>query len=171
MIIFSILAFISLSISICIKDRKQSLSVQSITCLFESLYAFSITAYTGAFLGFISFIRSCVFRKKELFNPITYLFLLVLFEITVIANCIITWSGLISLLPTIVSIIRTYCLWQSEMKYVRLSGIISGILFGMYYMYYLSWFMVAGYFILFVVSLYNVYKTDLKPFNQTFKQA
>ena len=87
------------------------------------------------------------------------------------ANCIITWNGIISLLPTVASIIRTYCLWQTDMKYVRMSGIISGILFGMYYIYYLSWFMVTGYFMLFIISLYNVCKLDLKPFNQTLNEV
>ncbi len=171
MIIFSILAFVTLFISICIRDRNNSLKVQSINCLFESLYAFSINAYTGAVLGFINFVRSCMFRKKELFKPNAYLFLLVFFEMIVIINCLITWNGIISLLPTVASIVRTYCLWQSQMKYVRMSGIISGILFGMYYMYYLSWFMVTGYFILFVISLYNVCKIDLKSFNQALKQT
>lgn len=171
MIIFSILAFASLFISICIKDRNKSLKVQSINCLFESLYAFSINAYSAAVLGFINFIRSYLFRKKELFKQNAYTFLLIFFEIIVITNCIITWNGIVSLLPTVASIVRTYCLWQAEMKYVRMSGIISGILFGMYYVYYLSWFMVAGYFILFVISLYNVCKIDLKPFNQTLKQS
>ncbi|MBQ8042902.1 MAG: YgjV family protein [Clostridia bacterium] len=162
MIIFSVLAFITLFISICIKDRNESLKVQSINCMFESLYAFSINAYTGAVLGVINFIRSSLFIKKEKFSKQFYLSLLVIFESIVITNCIFTWNGIISLLPTTGSIVRTYCLWQSNMKYVRMSGIVSGILFGMYYIYYQSWFMVAGYLLLFIISLYNVCKMDLK---------
>ena len=169
MIIFSLLAFASLFVSICIKDRNNSLKVQSINCLFESLYAFSIHAYTAAFLGFINFIRSYLFRKKETFKYPLYLFLLILFESVVIINCIITWESIISLLPTSGSIIRTYCLWQSNMKYVRISSIISSILFGMYYIYYLSWSMVVGYFLLFIISLYNVCKLDLARINHTVK--
>lgn len=40
--IFSILAFIALIVSIGIKERKKSLIVQSINCLFEALYDFII---------------------------------------------------------------------------------------------------------------------------------
>lgn len=43
--IFSILAFIALVLSIGIKDRKKSLGVQSLNCLFEAIYAFTIQAY------------------------------------------------------------------------------------------------------------------------------
>lgn len=165
MIIFSILAFLTLFISICIKDRNESLKVQSINCLFESFYAFSINAYTGAVLGFINFIRSALFIRKEKFSKSFYLILLITFESIILTNCFATWNGLISILPTIGSIVRTYCLWQSNMKLVRISGIVSGTLFSIYYIYYQSWFMVAGYLLLFILSLYNVLKIDLKISN------
>lgn len=48
--IFSILAFIALFVSICIKDRKKSLYVQSLNCFFEAVYDFIISAFTGAIL-------------------------------------------------------------------------------------------------------------------------
>ena len=36
--LFSILAFLALIISVCVKERKKSLEIQSINCLFEALY-------------------------------------------------------------------------------------------------------------------------------------
>lgn len=47
-ITFSILAFVALIVSICIKERKKSLVVQSLNCLLEAVYDFIILAYTGA---------------------------------------------------------------------------------------------------------------------------
>ena len=111
--IFSILAFIALIVSICIKERKKSLIVQSINCLFEAIYDFIIYAYTGAILSIINFIR-------------------------------------------------TYCLWQSNMKLVRISGITTGILYGSYYIYYNSWFMVLGDFILLVIGIYALWNNDIR---------
>lgn len=160
--IFSILAFLTLFVSICVKDRKTSLRIQSINCLFEAIYAFTIQAYTGAALGFINFIRSSLFVNKEKFRKSIYLILLFIFEGIIIINCIFTWEGIISLLPTTGAIIRTYCLWQSNMKYIKISGIASGALFGTYYAFHQSWFMVAGYTMLYIISLYNVFKIDLK---------
>ena len=163
--IFSILAFVALIISICIKERKKSLSIQSLNCLFEAIYDFIISAYTGAVLSIINFIRTFLFISKEKFSKIIYIILLFLFEAVIITNCILTWGGPISLLPTIGSMIRTYCLWQSNMKLVRLSGITTGILYGLYYVYYQSWFMVLGDLILLITGIYALYKNDVKKLN------
>lgn len=158
--VFSILAFIALILSICIKDRKKSLGVQSLNCLFEAIYAFIINAFTGAILGIINFIRTFIFIQSEKISKKIYLGILILFESIIIINCIYTWNGIISLLPTIGSIIRTYCLWQSNMKLVRISGITTGIFYGLYYSYYQSWFIVMGDILLLLISIINIYKYD-----------
>lgn len=160
--IFSILAFLALVISICIKERKKSLCVQSLNCFFEAVYDFIISAYTGAVLSIINFIRTFIFINKNKINKRIYLFILIFFEGIIIVNCLLTWNGLISPLPTIGSIIRTYCLWQSDMRLVRISGITTGIFYGTYYIFYQSWFMVLGDLILLLVGIYAVYKNDLK---------
>ena len=151
--IFSIFAFIAVCVSICIKDRKKSLCVQSLNCFFESIYDFFIKAYTGAILSIINLIRTFIFIEKNKINKTLYLIILLAFEAIIIMNCIFTWNGLISLLPTIGSMIRSYCLWQSDMKLVRISGVTTGILYGLYYIYYHSWFMVLGFTILFITSI------------------
>ena len=160
--IFSILAFMALILSICIKDRKKSLGVQSLNCLFEAIYSFIINAFTGAFLSIINFIRTYIFMQSEKIKRNIYVFILIMFESIIVLNCIYTWNGIISLLPTIGSIIRTYCLWQSNMKLVRISGITTGILYGLYYSYYQSWFIVAGAIILLITSIISIYKYDIK---------
>ncbi len=164
--IFSILAFIALIVSICIKERKKSLIIQSINCLFEAIYGFIIYAYTGALLSVLNFIRTFLFINKSKFNKTIYLLILLLFESIIIINCILTWNGYISLLPTIGSIIRTYCLWQSNMKLVRVSGITTGILYGSYYIYYNSWFMVLGDFILLITGIYALWQNDIRRKNK-----
>lgn len=163
--IFSILAFVALFVSICIKDRKKSLYVQSLNCFFEAVYDFIILAFTGAILSIINLIRSFIFIHKERFSKLIYLIILLFFEGIIIINCYFSWAGWISLLPTIGSIIRTYCLWQSDMKLVRISGITTGIFYGSYYIYYKSWFMVLGDLILLLIGIYEVYRNDIKKHN------
>ena len=80
-------------------------------------------------------------------------------------NCYFSWTGWVSLLPTIGSMIRSYCLWQSNMKLVRISGITTGILYGSYYIYYYSWFMVLGDLILLLTGIYTLYKNDIRRKN------
>lgn len=160
--IFSVLAFIAVIVSICIKDRKKSLCIQSLNCIFEAIYDFIISAFTGAVLSIINFIRTCLFINKDNFSKKIYIVILILFESLIVINCIFTWGGLISLLPTIGSMIRAYCLWQSNMKYVIISGITTGILYGSYYIYYEGWFMVLGYLILLIIGIWQFYKNDIK---------
>ena len=160
--IFSILAFATLVLSICIKNREKSLNVQALSCLFEAIYAYTIQAFTGAFLNIINFIRSSIFKQSEKINNKVYMALLIFFEGIIITNCVFTWAGLISLLPTIGSIIRTYCLWQTDMKLVRISGATTGIFYGLYYLYYGNLFIVSGYIILLIVSIINIYEADIK---------
>lgn len=164
--IFSILAFVAVCTSICIKDRKKSLCVQALNCFFEAVYDFIINAYTGAVLSIINLIRTFIFIGKDKINKIMYLIVLFLFEGIIIINCIFTWNGYISLLPTIGSMIRSYCLWQSNMKLVRISGITTGIFYGLYYIYYKSWFLVLGYAILLTIGIITVYKNDTRIKNK-----
>lgn len=77
--VFSVLAFIAVIVSICIKDRKKSLCVQSLNCIFEAIYDFIISAFTGAVLSIINFIRTCLFINKDKFNKKIYVLILVLF--------------------------------------------------------------------------------------------
>lgn len=158
--IFSILAFGALILSICIKNRKKSLGVQSLNCLFEAIYAFIINAFTGAILSIINFIRTFIFLQSEKISKRVYICILIIFESIIVINCIYTWNGTISLLPTIGSVIRTYCLWQSNMKLVRISGITTGVFYGLYYSYYQSWFIVMGDVLLLIISAINIYKYD-----------
>ena len=160
--IFSVLAFVALILSICIKDRKKSLFIQSLNCLFESIYGFIINAFTGAVLSIVNFIRTFIFIQSEKINKRIYLLILIIFESIIVGNCIYTWNGLISILPTIGSIIRTYCLWQNNMKLVRISGISTGILYGLYYSYYQSWFIVMVDIIILFTSIISIYKNDIK---------
>ena len=160
--IFSILSFITLVISVCVKKRSTSLIIQALSCFFESIYDFLIYAYTGAVLSFLNFIRTCLFINKNKFNKYIYFSFLVIFEMIILLNCVLTWGGYISIFPTIGSIIRTYCLWQTKMKLVRFSGVTTGVFYGIYYIYYNSWFMVLGDILLIVMGIYSLYKNDYK---------
>lgn len=160
--IFSFLAFLMVCISVCIKRRKLSLFVQSFNCIFEGIYDFLVGAYTGASLSVLNFIRTVFFMNKEKFGKSTYFLLLIIFLFLAVINCIFSWQGAISLLPTIGTMIRIYCLWQENMTLVRVSGLTTGITYGLYYVYYHSWFLVLGDIVLFIVSMLSIYKHDLK---------
>ena len=148
------------------KNPKQLVAIVSLAAIAALLIAFIVSAFTGAVLSIINFIRTCLFINKDKFSKKIYLLILIIFESVIAINCVFTWNGLISLLPTIGSMIRAYFLWQSNMKLVRISGITTGILYGSYYIYYQGWFMVLGYTILLIVGIYTFYKNDIKKKNE-----
>ncbi len=160
--LFSILALMALVISLCVKNRENALYVQSLSCMFEAIYSFLIGAFTGAILNIINSIRSFIYIHAESIGKRLYVLILILFECIIIMNCVYTWGGLISLVPTLGSVIRTYCLWQSDMRLVRFSGITTGIAYGLYYTYYHSWFLVFGYMVVLLTGVFSIYKNDIK---------
>ena len=162
MIYISLIASIFLLVSICQNDRTKSLKISSLHNLTEALYNFLINAHTAAFLGIINFVRTILFAYKNSFQKKFYFALLILFEIIIIWNCFYTWNGYISLFPTCESMIKVLCIWQSKMKLIRVSGIITGALYSIYYSFYGSWILLFAYIILFIVSTMAIYTNDLK---------
>lgn len=57
---------------------------------------------------------------------------------------------------------RAYCLWKDDMKLIKISGIIVGLLYGIYYIYYRSTFMVIGDALILLTSIYALLKERKK---------
>lgn len=159
--LFGIATFIALILSLCVKSRRSSLYIQAVSCLLEAIYDFLISAVTGGVLNIFNFIRSFFFAERKRFERKFYVSLLVLFELVVIVNCILTWHGFVSLLPTIGSLIRTYCLWQSGMTLIRFSGITTGLMYSAYYAIYDGWQLMIGYLLVLVVGLVEFFGKDV----------
>ena len=58
----------------------------------------------------------------------------------------------------VASMAKAYCLWKDHMKLIRISGVIVGILYGTYYIYYGSTFMIIGYMLILLTSIYALLK-------------
>ena len=160
-LVLSVAVFATLIISISVRSRRRSLKIQSASCLLEALYSFTIGALTGAFINVINFIRSGLFVRRDEFGRFSYLLILVFFDLVILGNCLLTWAGPVSLLPTIGSLVRTYCLWQSDMRLIRVSGITTGLSYGAYYAIYGGWLMVMGYALLLVAGVYEIVSKDV----------
>lgn len=58
----------------------------------------------------------------------------------------------------VASMTRAYCLCKDDIKLIRISGVIVGILYGTYYIYYRSTFMIIGYMLILLTSIYALLK-------------
>ena len=160
--IFSALAFLAIIISMVVKTWKKSLIIQSFNCIFEGIYDILIKAYTGVILSLINLIRTYLFLNNNKFSKNIYNLILVIFELIIVISCVFTWNGYISLLPGVASMARAYCLWKDDMKLIRISEVIVGILYGTYYIYYGSTFMIIGYMLILLTSIYALLKERKK---------
>lgn len=163
--LFGIATFVALVLSLCVKSRRSSLYIQAISCLLEAIYDFLISAVTGGVLNIFNFIRSFFFAERKRFGRKFYVGLLMLFELIVVVNCILTWRGFVSLLPTIGSLIRTYCLWQSSMTLIRFSGVTTGLTYSAYYAIYGGWPLMIGYLLVLVVGFVEFFGKDVNLFS------
>ena len=113
------------------KDNKENLlKLQMISSLLFALQYIFLTAWTGALMNFICIVRNYIFKKyEESKTPIGIVCILIVLMIVLSA---ISWSGWISILPTLAIILYTISLTQNELKIVRLTEIISCSLFIIY---------------------------------------
>ena len=144
--------------SICVKRRKLSIFIQGSSCGLQLIYDLLIGAFTAAVTEVVDVVRSALFIHKDKFGKVIYLAMLICFELFIVGNCILTWAGPISLLPTIGAMIRTYAAWQPRMGLIRIAGVITGVLYVPYFVYYNSPAMAIGYAILLLVGIYEVIK-------------
>ena len=87
-------------------------------------------AGVAAFL--IGFIRGVVFyyyNKKNLKPSVTWL---IAFQIAIVSSVIITWQDWTSAIPLIATTTNTWGLWQNNMKYNRLTGLLAPICWFIY---------------------------------------
>lgn len=163
--IFSVLALLATIISMVVKTWKKSLIIQSFNCIFEGIYDILIKAYTGVILSLINLInliRTYLFLNNNKFSKNIYNLILVIFELIIVISCVFTWNGYISLLPGVASMTRAYWLCKDDIKLIRISGVIVGILYGTYYIYYGSTFMIIGYMLILLTSIYALLKERKK---------
>lgn len=160
LITISAIVFALMCISLCVNTRKVSLSFQGASCLAEALYNTLISSYTVATLNVICFVRALVYMRRNHYSALTNLIILIVFMTLLIAGCIITWNGLVSIWLLPATLLRSYCLWQKDMKLIRLSGALSGFLHVTYYVAFGAWLIAAGWLLTFIVSTHGYYTKD-----------
>ena len=130
--VFGTLGAISMLCSSWQKTRKKMLFCLIFDGLFYFIQYILLKAYTGAFTNLISIARVITFNKKgsnSFFKKNYILYIIILLYIIV---GIYTYDGIISLLPTIATVIYTVALWQDDTKIIRYGSI---MMFSMWLLY------------------------------------
>lgn len=118
------------TLSIQNKDRKNILKFQTVANLLYTLEYSLLGAYSAASMNLTSTFRCYIFSKKEKdLNKLTLLFILIM-----IILGILTYSGLISIIPIIITIFYTISSKFKNANYNRVTVLISAFIW-IYYNY------------------------------------
>lgn len=91
-------------------------------------------AFSAASMNFLSFLRLLVYYFYALLNIKMPKWILFVFITLVLLLGIITYDGLISLLPIIITVLYTYAFWQNNLNVARIIYIVAAIIW-IYYNY------------------------------------
>lgn len=91
-------------------------------------------AFSAASMNFLSFLRLLVYYFYALLNIKMPKWILFVFITLVLLFGIITYDGLISLLPIIITVLYTYAFWQNNLNVARIIYIVAAIIW-IYYNY------------------------------------
>ena len=129
--LFAILFWV---ISILLKNKKNILLMQVIANGIYGIEYLLLGAFSAASMNFLSFLRLLVYYFYALLNIKISKWILFVFIALVLLFGIITYDGLISLLPIIITVLYTYAFWQNNLNVARIIYIVAAIIW-IYYNY------------------------------------
>lgn len=121
-------------ISILLKNKKNILLMQVIANGIYGIEYLLLGAFSAASMNFLSFLRLLVYYFYTLLNIKISKWILFVFIALVLLFGIITYDGLISLLPIIITVLYTYAFWQNNLNVARIIYIVAAIIW-IYYNY------------------------------------
>ncbi|MBQ9915213.1 MAG: YgjV family protein [Clostridia bacterium] len=121
-------------------NRQKLLRTKLLSDILWAIHYASIFAWNGALTCCISTMREIVFMNKEKKWAKSKLWL-VFFILCAIISAILTWNGIISIFPTIASVVSVFMFWIGDPRLTRLCQlpISSGfLLYNVYCMSYMG---------------------------------
>ena len=132
--VLALFAILFWGISILLKNKKNILLMQVIANGIYGIEYLLLEAFSAASMNFLSFLRLLVYYFYALLNIKMPKWILFVFITLVLLFGIITYDGLISLLPIIITVLYTYAFWQNNLNVARIIYIVAAIIW-IYYNY------------------------------------
>ena len=150
------------------KNRKNTLLKYQIfsSLLFALQYLF-LNAISGCLMNLMTMVRNIIYMKFDDKIPIIYLILII---ICTIILSLISYSGTISLLPTLAVILYSIALWQKNLTITRITEVISCLLFIIYNIKVLAISGLISTFIEMFSAIVAIYKFDIKKSKTSTKE-
>ena len=153
--IFVIIQYLFFVLTYHTKTKKQILIFNTIACASSALSFMFLSAYSGCVMSLLAVLRNYLFYKQEEKKDINNL-IIVLLILAFLS--IITYDGILSLMPSIGTLLYTISVWQSNRKVYRMFGIPIEISWLIYHIYVLSIFGIILETILFIAVVIGIIK-------------
>ena len=164
--IIGISALIVLMISFQRNVKEKLLKYQMISSFLYAIQYIFLGAYTGALMNFTCMIRNYIYNKYQNKVPLYWLIIVVLIMIFL---SMLTYSSLISLLPMIAVVLYSCALWYGNLKLVRITEVISCILFIIYNIKVLAITGLIATFIEMFAAIIAIYRFDISKSKEVRK--
>ncbi len=160
--IFAFIAFVAYTISLQFRKRSKVLKTQIFANAFYALEYLMLDAYAGVNNSLFGITRSLIFyvcnKKKRKCPP----YVAAIFLTLVVIFGFVTYNGLVSTLPVIISIIFFLALYTEDMRLYRIVAAIASILWIIYNIVVKAYVGVLDSTIELISALISIYRFDIK---------
>lgn len=125
--IFGFIALMVYIISMQTNNKKKLLIFLIISNIFYALQYLMLDAYAGLFVSLIGMFRSMIFLKFEKEKKEIPLYVLFVIWGLVLYSGILSYDGLISLIPLATSFIYAWVIWQKNLKIFRMFCLVNAL--------------------------------------------
>lgn len=160
---FGIVGLIILILSFQKNSKEKLLKYQVFSSLFFSIQYFCLNAISGCLMNAMTLVRNIIFRRFKNKVPIIYLIIIV---VLMIILSIFSYSGVISILPTIGVILYSIAIWQDNLTITRIAEIIGCILFIIYNIKVVAISGLITTIIEMISAIVGIYRFDIKKYNK-----
>ena len=161
--IIGIIALIVLMLSFQKNEKKVLLKYQIFSSLLYALQYIFLGAYTGSLMNLTCMARNCIFNKYN--NRKIPFYWLVLIIALMIIFSLITYIGVISLLPMFAVILYSIAIWYGNLKLIRCTEVFSCSLFIVYNIKVLAITGLIATIIELIAALIAIFRFDIRKSN------
>ena len=132
-----ILTYIFFIVTYQVKTRKTILVLSMIANIWLGTSYFLLSAWAGVATSIIAIARSLVFVKFIKEDKISKqdIIILIIFGVVILTSGIITYDGLLSLLPIFATLVYTYAVWQKDTHIYKQIGALVSVIWIAYNIY------------------------------------
>ena len=172
--IFGLLGATAMLLSNWQKEKNKVLSLLILDSICYFMQYILLGALSGAFTNIIGLIRALIFKYKDKYKILNNKMILIIILIVYLIIGILTYNGIVSLLPVVASIIYTSTLWQNNIKIIRIGTLIMILAYFIYNMMVKAYTAGVVEGILLISSILAIINLDIlknnKQIDKTIKQ-